>query len=125
MTKTGKLFNPDNYDIADMRSDDSTDEDSRPKKSIPSWARSKFQVLKTHALDSLNVNSFAVFFFSGHNLKVALEEQAKGFFSSDDVFPAEILLKDPNLNDMFKIKRARFNKRTSSAVWKTPPTHYI
>ncbi len=37
----GKIFNPDNYDIADMRSDDSTDDDSRPKKTIPSWARSK------------------------------------------------------------------------------------
>ena len=34
-------MNPDNYDIDDMRSDDSTDDDSRPKKTIPSWARSK------------------------------------------------------------------------------------
>lgn len=37
----GKVVNPDNYDIGDMRSDDSTDDDSRPKKVIPSWARSK------------------------------------------------------------------------------------
>lgn len=48
ITKTGKIFNPDNYDIADMRSDDSTDDDSRPKKVIPGWARSKFQILNAH-----------------------------------------------------------------------------
>ncbi|XP_057367537.1 inner centromere protein-like [Daphnia carinata] len=98
ITKTGKVFNPDNYDIADMRSDDSTDDDSRPKKVIPGWARSI-------------------------NLKIALEQQAK-FLKGEDIFPAK-LLKEPNLNAMFKIKRARFNKRTSSAVWKTPPANYM
>lgn len=36
-----KVPNPDNYDINDMRSDDSTDDDSKPKKVIPLWARSK------------------------------------------------------------------------------------
>lgn len=36
-----KVYNPDNYDIDDMRSDDSTDDESKPKKVIPSWARSK------------------------------------------------------------------------------------
>ena len=42
VTKAGKLVpNPDNYDITDMRSDDSTDDDSRPKKTIPTWARSQ------------------------------------------------------------------------------------
>ncbi len=43
VTKKGKLFNPDNYDIGDMRSDDSTDDDTRPKKAIPTWARSKLK----------------------------------------------------------------------------------
>lgn len=46
----GKIVNPDNYDITDMRSDDSTDDDSRPKKTIPDWARSKlnkFLILRT------------------------------------------------------------------------------
>jgi hypothetical protein len=47
VTKKGTLFNPDNYDIGDMRSDDSTDDDSRPKKSIPSWARSKLKIFQT------------------------------------------------------------------------------
>ncbi|KAI9563301.1 hypothetical protein GHT06_010759 [Daphnia sinensis] len=98
VTKTGKIFNPDNYDIADMRSDDSTDDDSRPKKVIPGWARSV-------------------------NLKNALQHQAK-YLNGEEIFPAK-LLKEPNLNAIFKIKRARFNKRTSSAVWKTPPANYM
>ena len=47
-TKKGKkLPNPDNYDISDLRSDDSTDEATRPKKSIPTWARSKLQIFLT------------------------------------------------------------------------------
>ncbi|KAK4025855.1 hypothetical protein OUZ56_014899 [Daphnia magna] len=98
ITKTGKIFNPDNYDIADMRSDDSTDDDSRPKKVIPGWARSV-------------------------NLKIALEQQSKSL-NGEEIFPAK-LLREPNLNAIFKIKRARFNKRTSSAVWKTPPANYM
>lgn len=101
VTKAGKLVpNPDNYDIADMRSDDSTDDDSRPKKTIPTWARSA-------------------------HLKGALKEQATAAIETDLIFPPEILLLDPNLNTIFKIKRARFDKRTSSAVWKTPPSKLV
>jgi hypothetical protein len=42
VTKNGKPFNPDNYDIGDLRADDSPDKWYRPKKTIPTWARSKF-----------------------------------------------------------------------------------
>ena len=120
MTKTGKIFNPDNYDIADMRSDDSTDDDTRPKKSIPSWARSN-----TRLILFLRSILSSIYFHSGHNLKVVLAGQANEPVDTDEIFPPECLLKDPNLNEIFKIKRARFNKRTSSAVWKTPPAHYM
>ena len=58
-------------------------------------------------------------------MKLALAEQAKGQVDTDLLFPAEDLLQDPNLNKIFNIKRARFDKRTSSAVWKTPPAHYM
>lgn len=122
MTKSGKIFNPDNYDIADMRSDDSTDDDSRPKKVIPSWARSKLHFrLSSLQTVCLNLSRFP----SGVNLKVALAEQAKGLIDVEKIFPPAVLLVDPNLNAIFKLKRARFNKRTSSAVWKTPPAHYM
>ncbi|XP_046654979.1 uncharacterized protein LOC124348750 [Daphnia pulicaria] len=40
VTKNGKPFNPDNYDIGDLRADDSPDKWYRPKKTIPTWARS-------------------------------------------------------------------------------------
>lgn len=119
----GKIFNPDNYDIADMRSDDSTDDDSRPKKTIPSWARSKPSWFFSYASYT---NSIFVFVrVSGANLKGVLAYQAREFIDTDEIFPPEALLKDPNLNEIFKIKRARFNKRTSSAVWKTPPANFM
>lgn len=58
-------------------------------------------------------------------MKLALAEQAKGLFDIEAIFPKEVLLQDPDLNVIFKHKRARFDKRTSSAVWKTPPAHYM
>nr|CAH0103397.1 unnamed protein product [Daphnia galeata] len=100
-TKKGKkLPNLDNYDIGDLRWDDSTEEATMPNKSIPNWARSV-------------------------NLKVALNEQANKDIDTESLYPAEELLRDPNLNEIFKIKRDRFDKRTSSAVWKTPPSNYM
>ena len=61
----------------------------------------------------------------GSNVKQALAEQAKGLHNVEDIFPMEVLLQDPDLNVIFKHKRPRFDKRTSSAVWKTPPVNYI
>ena len=47
-TKKGKkLPNLDNYDIGDLRRDDSTEEATMPNKSIPNWARSKLQIFLT------------------------------------------------------------------------------
>ena len=47
-TKKGKkLPNLDNYDIGDLRWDDSTEEATMPNKSIPNWARSKLQIFLT------------------------------------------------------------------------------
>lgn len=118
---SGKV-NPDNYDIGDMRSDDSTDDDSRPKKVIPNWARSKFTACVT-------IMDWALLFLMclclASQLKYALAAQHTGEIDTDAIFPASVLRLDPNLNEIFKIKRARFDKRTSSAVWKTPPSKYI
>ena len=36
--KVYKQASPDNYDISDIRSDDSTDDDDAPRKKIPAWA---------------------------------------------------------------------------------------
>jgi hypothetical protein len=53
----------------------------------------------------------------------AFDENMK--IDTESLYPAEELLGEPNLDEIFKIKRARFNKRTSSAVWKTPPSNYM
>ncbi|XP_046450175.1 inner centromere protein-like [Daphnia pulex] len=97
-TKKGKLFNPDNYDIGDVRSDFSSEKDSSPKKPIPTWAR------------RVNLN------------EAYLKQQTEtDFIDIAQIFPEDILLQDPiNMNDIFKIQRAYFNKRKTSALWKTP-----
>ena len=74
----------------------------------------------------VKLTDFLFFFFNaGAHLKGALKEQATAAIDTDLIFPPEILLLDPNLNSIFKIKRARFDKRTSSAVWKTPPSKLV
>ncbi|KAK7107005.1 inner centromere protein-like [Littorina saxatilis] len=87
-----KKASMENYDIADMRSDDSTDDDEAPRKKIPSWAQ-------------------------GANLKASLINQAYHPPDLNSIFPS---IAPPDLNEMFERKRARFNKRTSSAVWNSP-----
>ncbi|EFX86054.1 hypothetical protein DAPPUDRAFT_237130 [Daphnia pulex] len=98
VTKNGKPFNPDNYDIGDLRSDDSPDKWYRPKKTIPTWARSS-------------------------NFIVPLEQQMEADINPDQIFPKEILLKDPNLNEMFENQRECLNKRSSSGIWETRPSN--
>ena len=69
--------------------------------------------------------NFWVYFSLGVNLKVSLSQQATLNINTNSIFPPEVLLPDPNLNIIFPIKRPRFDKRTSSAVWKTPPANYM
>ncbi|KAK4291130.1 hypothetical protein Pmani_036016 [Petrolisthes manimaculis] len=94
--KTVKNNNANDYNINDLKSDDSTDNDSSPKKKIPAWAMKS-------------------------QLNSALIQQEYYPPPLDDIFIPEELLQAPNLTDMFPIKRKRFTKRTSSAVWNTPP----
>ncbi len=54
---------------------------------------------------------------------MALKQQAKANIDPDQIFPGDMFLKGPNLNDMFMIKRERFSKRTSSADWETSPSN--
>ncbi|KAK3868670.1 hypothetical protein Pcinc_025957 [Petrolisthes cinctipes] len=88
--------NANDYNINDLKSDDSTDNDSSPKKKIPAWAMKS-------------------------QLNIALIQQEYYPPPVDDIFIPEELLEAPNLTEMFPIKRKRFDKRTSSAVWNTPP----
>ena len=63
-----------NYDISDIKSDDSTDEEDKPRKEIPKWAKGNSQwyvqkqlyILKIHVLKSLK--TLKIMFFSSQQL---------------------------------------------------------
>lgn len=56
-------------------------------------------------------------FVTGSNFKAALINQEHHPPDLDAIFT---YIEPPDLNEMFKVKRPRFNKRTSSAVWHSP-----
>ena len=88
--------NDGDYGIGDLHSDDSTDEEDSPRKPIPPWAQE-------------------------NNLTSTIERQEdRPLNASMAVFSRET---DPvNLGRIFKNKKQRFFKRTSSAQWSSPPT---
>ncbi|KAK3600252.1 hypothetical protein CHS0354_023669 [Potamilus streckersoni] len=87
-----KSRSQDNYDISDLHSSDSTDNEEAPRKIIPLWAQ-------------------------GVNLKAALINQHYHPPNLEKMFP---YIEPPDLNVFFEKKRPRFNKRTSSAHWDSP-----
>lgn len=88
--------NPENYDIDDKGSDESTDDDQAPKKKIPDWA-------------------------SGTQLKSALIRQFTNPPDLEAIFQTEFI-PQPDLEKFFpNVKQnRRFKKRTSSAIWTSP-----
>ena len=90
-----KKYNPENYDIHNLKSDDETDDDEDPRKPIPSWAKEP-------------------------NLSSAARAQSFKFINYTKLFKAacqnEIIL-----DNIFKFKRKKFNERSSSANWSSPP----
>lgn len=91
------------YDIT-PRADSSTynfseDEDEKPSgKPIPMWAQ-------------------------GVLLRSALVEQYYNPIDTDALFGT--VIDPPNLAEIFKVNKKRYQKRTSSAVWNTPPNQCI
>lgn len=85
-------INPDNYGM-DLNSDDSTDDEAHPRKPIPSWAR-------------------------GTQLSQAIIHQYYHPPNLLELFGSILQL---DLEDIFKKSKPRYHKRTSSAVWNSPP----
>ncbi|XP_034736054.1 inner centromere protein A isoform X3 [Etheostoma cragini] len=77
----------------DQNSDDSTDDESAPRKAIPSWAE-------------------------GHNLQQIIMKQ---YFNPPDLDSFFGTIEPPKLENIFYKSKPRYFKRTSSAVWHSPP----
>ncbi|XP_064019567.1 inner centromere protein-like isoform X2 [Pogoniulus pusillus] len=81
-----------NYGM-DLNSDDSTDDESEPRKPVPAWAE-------------------------GSQLNQAVVHQYYHPVDVDEIFG---LILSPKLEDIFGKSKPRYFKRTSSAVWNSPP----
>lgn len=84
------------YGLEDLHSDDSTDEEDSPRKPIPPWAQ------------------------ENNLIPIIKKQEERPLDASMVVFSRDT---DPvNLGKIFKLKKHRFFKRTSSAQWSSPPT---
>ncbi|XP_044535943.1 inner centromere protein [Gracilinanus agilis] len=88
----GPKINPDNYGM-DLNSDDSTDDETQPRKPIPAWA-------------------------NGSQLSQAVIRQ---YYNPPDIDQLFGTILSPRLEDIFNKSKPRYHKRTSSAVWHSPP----
>ncbi|KAL3061423.1 hypothetical protein OYC64_009574 [Pagothenia borchgrevinki] len=77
----------------DQNSDDSTDDESAPRKPIPSWAE-------------------------GHMLQQIIVKQ---YYNPPNFENNLGIIEPPKLETIFNKKKPRYFKRTSSAVWHSPP----
>ncbi|XP_074921125.1 inner centromere protein [Chelonoidis abingdonii] len=85
-------INPNNYGM-DLNSDDSTDDESQPRKPIPAWA-------------------------NGTQLSQAVIHQ---YYNPPDITTLFGAIISPKLENIFYKNKPRYFKRTSSAVWNSPP----
>ncbi|XP_058663530.1 inner centromere protein-like isoform X2 [Ammospiza caudacuta] len=84
--------NENSYGL-DLNSDDSTDDESNPRKPIPAWA-------------------------DGAQLQQAIVHQ---YYHPVDLEALFGTIPSPKLEDIFYKNKPRYFKRTSSAVWHSPP----
>eukprot|EP00076_Gallus_gallus_P009741 XP_004941582.1 inner centromere protein isoform X2 [Gallus gallus] len=89
---TKESRSPNNYGM-DLNSDDSTDDENEPRKPVPAWA-------------------------DGSQLNQAILHQYYHPVNVDQLFG---LIASPKLEDIFGKSKPRYFKRTSSAVWNSPP----
>ncbi|KFQ30528.1 Inner centromere protein, partial [Mesitornis unicolor] len=84
--------NENNYGM-DLNTDDSTDDENEPRKPVPAWA-------------------------DGSQLNQAIIHQYYHPMDIDQIFGQ---IPSPKLEDIFGKSKPRYYKRTSSAVWHSPP----
>ncbi|NXM68853.1 INCE protein, partial [Serilophus lunatus] len=86
------VTNSNDYGM-DLKSDDSTDDESQPRKPVPAWA-------------------------TGNQLSQAVIRQ---YYNPPDVDALFGVILSPKLEQIFYKSKPRYFKRTSSAVWHSPP----
>ncbi|NWZ66021.1 INCE protein, partial [Acrocephalus arundinaceus] len=86
------VTNSNDYGM-DLNSDDSTDDESQPRKPVPAWA-------------------------TGNQLSQAVIRQ---YYNPPDVDALFGAIPSPKLEHIFYKSKPRYFKRTSSAVWLSPP----
>ncbi|NWW80430.1 INCE protein, partial [Climacteris rufus] len=86
------VASPNDYGM-DLNSDDSTDDESQPRKPVPAWA-------------------------TGNQLSQAVIRQ---YYNPPDVDALFGAIPSPKLEHIFYKSKPRYFKRTSSAVWHSPP----
>ncbi|NXP25460.1 INCE protein, partial [Scytalopus superciliaris] len=86
------VTSPNDYGM-DLNSDDSTDDESQPRKPVPAWA-------------------------TGNQLSQAVIRQ---YYNPPDVDALFGAIPSPQLEHIFYKSKPRYFKRTSSAVWHSPP----
>lgn len=90
--------NPDNYGIEDAGTDDSSEDEAKPKKVVPLWAQPKHRIHKL--MEDYEINHHQMFVFFGSKKST------------------------PDLSKIFVAIDRRQLIRKSSAVWRTPPVKH-
>ncbi|CAL1546552.1 unnamed protein product [Lymnaea stagnalis] len=91
----GRHSEIESYDIADKNSDDSTDDEDAPRKTIPKWCLGICE-----------------------NIMKAIMIQESSQVDPDIIFQANRIV-PPDLRLIFPRKK-KFKERTSSALWTSP-----
>lgn len=139
MTPMDPLIEVDNYGIDNLESGDSTDDEDNPKKvrhvhrhprlnnittrwflfCLPSLINQHF-ILSNYLYPLQDIPLWADSKHLEETMSHQLEAIDRKELSIHKIFPPEELLKSCDLNKIFKFKRKRFLKRTSSALWNSP-----
>ena len=105
----------EDYNIYDLNSDDSTDDEDAPRKTVPNWVKGTCDYYRKIFLTSF-------FFTSGKLLRSQVVMKSIHPPDATKIFP-NAKNRTFDLEKLFNKTERRYVKRTSSEYWKkTPPS---